>query len=97
MTAFFVFFGVVALFIVGVFVLIAVTGVKNRRVLKDAGIDPLTAQAQLAVPLANSRLLAPKDAEQSLEQRLTELADLHSRGVISDTELATARAKALEQ
>ena len=40
----------------------------------------------------NSEILAPT---QSLEQRLTELDDLHRRGVISDAEHTTARAKAL--
>lgn len=66
--------------------------VRNRRVLQAQGIDPFTAQAQLADKLLNSEVLAP---HKSLEERLRELDDLHNRGVISDTEHATARAAAL--
>lgn len=91
-TPFLILFCVALVFIGIVFVVTILGIVKGRRTLLDAGIDPLTAQAQLAAKLLNSELLAPGH---SLEQRLTELDDLHRRGVISDEEHAIARAKAL--
>ena len=68
------------------------TWVKNWRAFKQAGLDPIAAQSEIAGRLMNSELLAP---EQTLEQRLGELDDLHARGVISDEEHRAARAKAL--
>jgi hypothetical protein len=47
----------------------------------------------LEAKLNRSQLAAPPAAEKSIEQRLAELEDLHERGVISDVELAAARAK----
>ena len=96
-TFFFVIFGVMALLVLGGFVLAAVTAVRNRRVLKDAGLDPLAAEAQLAVRFAQSGMLAPAATRKTLEQRLAELTDLHARGVISDEELAAARARTLSE
>ena len=96
-TFFLVAFAVVGLLVLCGFVLALVTALRNRRVLKDAGLDPLTAQAQLAVRFAQSGMLAPSVPTQTLEQRLSELSDLHTRGVISDEELAAARAKALQK
>ena len=91
-TPFLIFLCIALAFIASVFVFTILGIVKGRRTLLDAGINPLTAQAQLAAKLMNSEILAPT---QSLEQRLTELDDLHRRGVISSEEHATARAKAL--
>ena len=74
------------------FVLTIVGAVKGTKTLRKAGFNPLTAQAELAAKLMNSEMLAPAH---TLEARLAELDDLHSRGVISDEEHTTARAKAL--
>ena len=89
--AFFVLFAVMFVSIVIVMVLAAG---RSKRALRAGGLDPLAAEAQLAARAANSDLLAPR---RSLEERLRELDDLRSRGVISDEEHATARAKALAE
>ena len=83
--------GVMVLFVL-IVVFVVISSVKNWRALKKAGVDPLAVQGQLAGQLANSQLLAE---EQSVEERLRELDDLHARGVISDEEHRTARAAAL--
>ena len=75
-------------------VVIVRTLVRSRRVLADNGLDPYAAQAQLAAQVAHSQLLAPG---KSLEQRLQELDDLRSRGVITEAEHATARDTALAE
>ncbi len=62
-------------------------------VLRAGGLNPLIAREQLEAKLNRSQLAAPPVAEKSIEQRLAELDDLHERGVISDAELAAARAK----
>jgi hypothetical protein len=62
-------------------------------VLRSGGLNPLIAREQLAARLNQSRLAEPPAAEKPVEQRLAELEDLHERGVISDGELAAARAK----
>jgi hypothetical protein len=66
--------------------------IRNRNALKQAGFDPITAQVQLASRVMSSELLTP---QKTLEQRLAELDDLHTRGVISDAEHTRARAQAL--
>ena len=43
---------VFGVFFVGVVAFIVVTAVRSRRVLRDAGLDPAAAHAQLAVRLA---------------------------------------------
>lgn len=75
-----------------IFALAITSMVRSRRVLRDAGLDPLAAGAEIAARFAKGPLAS---APKSLEVRLAELEDLHRRGVISDTELATARAAAL--
>ena len=63
-------------------------------VLRSGGLNPLIAREQLEAKLNRSQLAAPPAAaEKSIEQHLAELEDLHERGVISDAELAAARAK----
>ena len=70
-----------------------VTGlVRSRRVLRDSGLDPLAAHAQIATRLAQGPLATPA---KSLEQRLSELDDLHRRGLISTEEHDAARRAAL--
>jgi hypothetical protein len=88
---------VAAFVVVGVLVLsgFVVTGylmVRNARVLKRAGVDPFTAQAEIVGRLAHSELLAPAE---TIEARLAELEDLRQRGLISAEEHTAARAKAL--
>ncbi|WP_091771298.1 hypothetical protein [Blastococcus aurantiacus] len=89
---FLVAFGVVALFIAGVFAMVVVGAVRSRRVLRDSGLDPLAAHAQIAARLADGPLGASR---RSLEQRLAELDDLHRRGVITAAEHGAARSAAL--
>ena len=87
-----VFFVLFVFLFVGVVFFMVMTAARSKRALEEGGLDPLAAEAQLAARAANSQLLAPR---RSLEDRLRELDDLRSRGVISDEEHASARAKAL--
>lgn len=89
---FLIVFGVVAAFILVVLVGIATSIVRSRRVLRDSGLDPLTAQAQIVAGLARGPLTAPV---RTLEQQLAELDDLHRRGVITAAEHQEARRDAL--
>ncbi|TYP89085.1 SHOCT domain-containing protein [Blastococcus xanthinilyticus] len=83
-------FGVVFL---GALAYIVTTAVRSRRVLRDAGLDPVAAPAQLVARLAQGPLARPAT---SLEARLAELDDLHRRGLITAAEHAAARARALD-
>ena len=85
-------FGVVALFILTVFVLGVMSAVRSRRVLRESCLDPLAAHAQIAARLAHGPLGAQ---QKSREQRLAELDDLHRRGVITTAEHDSARTAAL--
>jgi hypothetical protein len=87
-------FAVFAVFFVVVLVVIATGIVRSRKVLRESGLDPLAAQAQLAVRLAQGPLGTPA---QSLEQRLAELDDLQRRGLITAEEHAEGRRAALTQ
>jgi competence protein ComGC len=79
---------VVVIGIVAVIVLIAVNAIKVRR----AGHNPATLDADLAVRVLESELLAPV---KSKEERLRELDELRARGVISAEEHSAARAGVL--
>jgi hypothetical protein len=85
-------FGVVALFILAVLVMVVLAAVRSRRVLRESGLDPLAAHAQLAVRLADGPL---GTARRPLEQRLADLDDLRRRGVITAEEHGAARSAAL--
>ena len=90
-------FFLIAFVVVGVlvavgFVVAETSAVRSRKVLRDSGLDPLAAHAQIAARLAQGPLATPA---KSLEQRLAELDDLHRRGVISDSEHGAARMAAL--
>ncbi len=87
-----VFFALFAVMFVGIVIFMVVAATRSKRALEAGGLDPFAAEAQLAARAAGSELLAPR---RSLEDRLRELDDLRSRGVISDEEHATARARAL--
>jgi hypothetical protein len=91
---FVVLFAVAGVFILGVATVIVLGISRSRRVLRDNGLDPLTAHAQIAARFANGPLAAPAT---SIEQRLAELADLHRRGIISQAEHDAARAAALTE
>src|SRR3954447_15370253 len=85
-------FAIFGVFFVVVLAFIGMTVVRSRRVLRDSGLDPLAAQAQIALRLAQGPLGTPA---RSLERRLAELDDLHRRGMISDSEHEGARRAAL--
>jgi len=85
-------FAAVVLAVLVVIVFTVVGAVRSRRVLRDRGLDPMTAHAQLVAGIAQGPL---GTAPQSLDQRLTELDDLLRRGRITAAEHAAARAAAL--
>jgi hypothetical protein len=87
-TGFLVACGVVGGLVLAVFVLAGVTMVRSHRHLKQNGIDPFAAGAHVVTRLSRSQTMAPSV---SLEQRLTELDQLHRDGKISSDELAAAR------
>ncbi len=84
------FYGITA-FIAVVLVIVVISLVKNFRVMKARGVDPLTAHGEIAARLAKGTLLEGK----SVEEKLIELDDLRNRGVISDVEHTEARKKVL--
>lgn len=80
--------------------------VKNYRLARSRGYDPVTMETDMATRLMQSALLQPADpgptggaaaaaAAASLEDRLTDIDTLHDRGIISAEERAAARAKIL--
>jgi hypothetical protein len=78
----------------GVMLVIAIaSAIWKSSVLRSGGLNPLIAREQLEAKLYRSQLAAPPAAGKPIEQRLAELEDLHERGVISNAELAAARAK----
>ena len=85
-------FAFVGAFILVAFVFAVTSAVRGRKVLRDSGLDPLAAHAQIAARLVQGPLATPA---KSLEQRLAELDDLHRRRVISDSEHGAARRAAL--
>ncbi|WP_417365782.1 SHOCT domain-containing protein [Glutamicibacter arilaitensis] len=68
--------------------------VRNYNKAKSAGFDPLTMETDLMARAANSAMLAPK---KSLEDKLSELESLHSRGVITRDEYLQARRDSLSE
>lgn len=90
--------GVVAVIIVGTIIFGGVVALRKYRVLKDAGIDPLTVDATIAAKVINSDALSSRSqqpAVKSIEERLRELDDLRARFVITEDEYREARAAAL--
>ena len=84
------FYGVSA-FIAVIMVIVVISLVKNFKVMKARGVNPLTAHGEIAARMAKGTLLEGK----SIEQKLAELDDLRKRGVISDAEHAEGRKRAL--
>ncbi|MGV9193400.1 SHOCT domain-containing protein [Microbacterium sp. MC2] len=78
-----------------------VINVRKYRLLRRAGHDPLTVDAAIAAKILDSELpragTAPADPAlpRTVEERLAEIDDLHTRGVISADERAAARAAIL--
>lgn len=93
--------GFIALFVlvfIGLVVFGAISAVRNHSTMRNGGLDPMTAQSQLAVDvhrLASDRSAAAAQPVKTLEERLAELDDLAARGVITEAERAEARAKLL--
>jgi Short C-terminal domain len=88
-TAFRVFpwiFGAMVVFMVCGWIFTAVVLGRNRRVLRQAGVDPTTAGAQLAVRMIRGQPAAP-----SASSRLSELSDLRDRGLITPQEYEARR------
>ena len=91
-----VFIIVVAIAVAGVIVRAVLVG-RRAEVLRKGGLDPLIAkeqlEAQLARHLRSSATPASGQPARTIEERLTELDDLHDRGVITAEERAAGRAK----
>lgn len=96
-TAFWWFFGITVAVMVCIVVLAAVTAVRNRRVLRQAGVDPSTVGSQLAVRYLRGQT-APtgRPAVRSASDRLAELTDLRDRGLITPDEYQARRAQVLD-
>jgi len=88
-TAFVWFFGFVIVMMVCIVVAGVVAVIRNRRVLRQAGLDPMTVESQLAVRLLRSQALS----EPAASTRLAELDDLRNRGLITAEEYTTRRAE----
>ncbi|HEY4270213.1 MAG TPA: hypothetical protein VGM94_18665 [Galbitalea sp.] len=65
------------------------------KVLDSAALAPSTTPATPGV--AHTSAADPPPPADSIEERLHKLADLHARNLISDEELAAARAKVLAE
>jgi hypothetical protein len=91
-TAFAAFFLLVTAFIVVGLVASVVVAVRKRNVLRDAGLDPFTAEEQVLGQVHRSQALAP---ERTAESRLAEAVDLHRRGLITADELGEMRQRIL--
>lgn len=102
-------FGVVlTVVIVSIVVGLIVRAVNAAKVIQ-AGRNPLTLQTDIELQLLASKALAPDDTAPAqpertgpggltaTESKLLTLHDLHSRNLISDEELAAARAKILAE
>ncbi len=89
MDVFFVIFGVL---FVAVIVFIVVAWTRNWRAARKAGLDPLTAQTQIAGRLYRSGALAEV---RSPQDRLTELEGLRAKGLVDQAEYEQIRSRIL--
>lgn len=91
-----------------VLTLIIVSGVRNYRLAKARGYDPLTMETEMTARLMDSQLMQPATPTTATtpppattapaattEERLAEIDSLHERGVITADERTAARAKIL--
>jgi hypothetical protein len=93
-TTFWWFFGAVVTLMVCIVVLAAVTAVRNRRMFREAGIDPGTVGSQLAVRYLRGQTGRP--AVRSASDRWAELTDLRDRGLVTPDEYQARRAEILD-
>jgi membrane protease subunit (stomatin/prohibitin family) len=82
----------------GVFLLIGISlSIWHASVLRKGGLNPLIAEDQLKVQLAqnlrNAAAATSGQPAKTTEERLAELEVLYERGVITAEELAAGRAK----
>ncbi|HEX8304915.1 MAG TPA: SHOCT domain-containing protein [Jatrophihabitans sp.] len=82
-------FGAAVVLVVCGWIYSAMTFIRNRQVLRQAGLDPMTAESQLAIRLMRSQALG----EPSASSRLAELGDLRDRGLITAEEYDARRAQ----
>jgi putative oligomerization/nucleic acid binding protein len=90
-------FGAAVVLIVCGWIYGAMKVVRNRRVLREAGIDPGTVGSQLAVRYLSGQ--APptgRPAVRSASDRLAELTDLRDRGLITPEEYQARRSQILD-
>lgn len=90
-------FVVILLVVVAGIVFTVVVNVRKYSVLKNAGVDPFTVDAQIAAKVLDSDVLKGTPAKGSVEERLAHLDDLQRRGVISAEERDAARADILRE
>ena len=75
---------------------------RNRRTLRSEGLGPLSAGALLLGEMAdrpNGAQVdedAPPTTQADVEERLSEISDLHDRGILDDAEYERQRARMLE-
>ena len=91
MDSFSIYFTTISVFIALVFLFVIYAGVKNWRAMKAKGINPITAQAEITARMATGKLFEGP----SIEDKLREIDDLHSRGLISDDEHREGRKRVL--
>ena len=87
-SSFDVIFVVVGVLVVAGVALTIALFVRNVRAYRRSGLDPMTADADLAVRLMRSEALAP---QRSIGDRLAELDQLRRDGAISEEEHRAAR------
>lgn len=90
------FFGLVVVLMVCMVAFGVVTAARNRRVLREAGIDPMTAGAQLTARLIRGSAAAQPAVQPSAVDRLAELDDLRNRGLITSEEYAARRGRIID-
>jgi hypothetical protein len=87
-------FGAMVVLIVCGWITMAVIVARNGRVFRQAGLDPTTAGAHLAVRMIKGQAAAPSTAQAavpSTASRLAELGDLRDRGLITPAEYEARR------
>jgi hypothetical protein len=87
-----VFMGIFVVVFIGIVVFSIYVWIRNYKASKNAGMNILTLETDLATRAANSQMFAPR---QSREQKLAELEGLLARGVITRDEYTQARLKIL--
>jgi hypothetical protein len=86
------FFAIVGVLFVGAIVFGVVAVTRNWRAARDAGLDPLAAETQIAGRLYNSSLLADG---RSPQERLSELEGLRANGLVDQAEYEQIRSRIL--